>query len=88
MITSTRQVRPFLKWAGGKSQLIDQISSYLPVSFKTGSIKKYFEPFLGGGAVYFWLANHYDFESAYLYEINPSVGICYQVIQKNVKKLV
>lgn len=88
MVTATRQIKPFLKWAGGKGQLIDQISSFLPVSFKTGKIKKYFEPFLGGGAIYFWLADHYDFEYAYLYELNPSVAICYQVIQTNVKKLV
>lgn len=53
MITATRQVKPFLKWAGGKGQLIDQISSFLPDELKTGKIKKYFEPFLGGGAVYF-----------------------------------
>lgn len=88
MITATRQVKPFLKWAGGKGQLIEQIASYLPSAFKTGQIKKYFEPFLGGGAIYFWLAKHYDFEFVYLYEINPSIAICYQVIQKNVKKLV
>jgi len=87
MITSARQVKPFLKWAGGKSQLIDQISSYLPSSFKTGSVKKYFEPFLGGGALYFWLANRYDFECAYLYELNPSIALCYRVIQRDVKKL-
>jgi DNA adenine methylase len=88
MIAVNRQVKPFLKWAGGKGQLIEQIASYLPASFKTDKIKKYFEPFLGGGAVYFWLADHYDFERAYLYELNPSVAICYQVIQKNVKKLI
>jgi len=88
MITATRQIKPFLKWAGGKGQLIEQISSFLPASFKTGKVKKYFEPFLGGGAVYFWLADHYDFEKAYLYELNPSVAICYQVIQTNIRKLV
>ena len=88
MITATRQVKPFLKWAGGKSQLIEQMSSFLPPSFKTGRIKKYFEPFLGGGAIYFWLADHYDFEWAYLNELNPSVAICYQTIQINVKKLI
>ena len=88
MITATRQVKPFLKWAGGKGQLIEQISSFLPASFKTGKVKKYFEPFLGGGAVYFWLADHYDFEQVYLYELNPSVAICYQIIQTNIKKLV
>ncbi|MBU4306127.1 MAG: DNA adenine methylase [Candidatus Omnitrophica bacterium] len=88
MITINRQIKPFLKWAGGKSQLIGQISTFLPPALKTGKIKKYFEPFLGGGAIYFWLADHYDFEYAYLYELNPSVAICYKVIQTNVKKLV
>ncbi len=88
MITTERQVRPFLKWAGGKGQLIDQIAPYLPDSFRQGRVKKYFEPFLGGGALFFWLAEHYDFEEAYLFEINPAVHICYQVIKKDVKKLI
>jgi len=88
MITTTRQAKPFLKWAGGKGQLIDQIATHLPPAFKTGRLKKYFEPFLGGGALFFWLSEQYEFDSAYLYEINPSVNICYQVIQKNLGKLI
>ncbi len=88
MITTERQIKPFLKWAGGKGQLIDQIALHLPPAFKTGRIKKYFEPFLGGGALFFWLSEQYDFESAYLYEINSSVNVCYQVIQKNIGKLI
>lgn len=88
MIATTRHVKPFLKWAGGKGQLIGQIAPHLPSIFKTGRIKKYFEPFLGGGALFFWLSEQYDFESAYLCEINPCVNTCYQVIQKNVGKLI
>lgn len=88
MITAARQVKPFLKWAGGKGQLIEQISSYLPLALKTGRIKKYFEPFLGGGALFFWLSEQYDFEFSYLYEINPAVNLCYQVIQNNIGKLI
>lgn len=68
--------------------MIDQIAQYLPSRLKAGRIKKYFEPFLGGGAVFFWLAEQFEFETAYLNEINPSVNICYQVIQKDVKKLI
>lgn len=81
-------VKPFLKWAGGKGQLLDQISLYLPLALKEGKIKKYFEPFLGGGALFFWLAEYYDFEETYLYEINPAVNLCYQVIKGDVKKLI
>lgn len=88
MITATRRVKPFLKWAGGKGQLIEQIALHLPGAFREGRVNKYFEPFLGGGALFFWLAEHYDFENAYLYEINPAVHICYQVIKKDVKKLI
>lgn len=88
MITTTKQAGPFLKWAGGKGQLIEQISLYLPPALKTGRIKKYFEPFLGGGALFFWLSEQCNFESVYLYEINPAVNLCYQVIQKNVGKLI
>lgn len=47
-----REARPFLKWAGGKGQLINQIKEFLPSEFvKTKRIEKYFEPFVGGGAI-------------------------------------
>jgi len=82
------QARPFLKWAGGKGQLLVQMESYLPKELTTGKIKKYFEPFLGGGSVFFWLAGKYEFQKAYLYEINQEIGVGYKVIQSNVNKLV
>jgi DNA adenine methylase len=85
---SSKQTKPFLKWAGGKGQLIEQIDTHLPRSFKEGKMKNYFEPFLGGGALFFWLSEHYDFNSSYLFEINPTLCLCYQVVQNNVKKLI
>ena len=87
IITATRQARPFLKWAGGKGQLIGQMSPFLPASLEVGKVRKYLEPFLGGGAFYFWLAKHCDLERAYLYERDPSVAICYQAVQGDIKKL-
>lgn len=45
--------RPFLKWAGGKSQLLDEIDKRLPKGLYEGKVTKYVEPFLGGGAVFF-----------------------------------
>jgi len=44
--------KPFLKWAGGKGQLINEIVARLPAELKTGRIDTYVEPFVGGGAVF------------------------------------
>lgn len=46
-------VRSFLKWAGGKTQLIEEIEKNLPIELKYGDIKRYVEPFVGSGAVFF-----------------------------------
>lgn len=40
--------KPFLKWAGGKTQLLEQFVEYFPPELKNGSLKNYYEPFLGG----------------------------------------
>ena len=60
-VLSKISARPFLKWAGGKGQLIDQMALHLPAALKDGRVKKYFEPFLGGGALFFWLSENYEF---------------------------
>ena len=44
---------PFLKWVGGKSQLLNQFYDHYPPELRNKKIKKYFEPFIGGGAVFF-----------------------------------
>lgn len=89
MTTLTKpHVKPFLKWAGGKGQLLNQIEKFFPQKLKTGKIKKYFEPFLGGGALFFRLSNHYDFENIFLYEINPELVMCYRTIQQDVRRLI
>lgn len=88
MTTAIGQAKPFLKWAGGKSQLIEQITMFLPPALKTGRVKNYYEPFLGGGALFFWLAAQYDFKSIYLCEINPLITFCYQIVRQNVGKLI
>ena len=49
--TDEKCVKPFLKWAGGKGQLLKEIEKYYP--FDNGFITKYAEPFVGGGAVLF-----------------------------------
>ncbi len=51
-LATKHETKPFLKWAGGKGQLINQIKEFLPPEFvPTKRIEKYFEPFVGGGAV-------------------------------------
>ena len=44
-------VKPFVKWAGGKNSLIPQLTKYYPLELKDGTIERYIEPFVGGGAV-------------------------------------
>ena len=56
--TDEKAVKPFLKWAGGKGQLIKEIERYYP--FDSGRITKYAEPFVGGGAVLFDILSKYD----------------------------
>jgi len=70
---------PFLKWAGGKRQLLAHIAALLPERIDT-----YFEPFLGGAAVFFRLAAEGRFRRAVLADANPELVICYQAIRADV----
>ena len=65
-------IQPFLKWAGGKRQLLQQIFSALPLSYN-----RYFEPFVGGGAVLFGLQNEINI----IGDINGPLIECYRTIQ-------
>lgn len=73
-----RKCSPFLKWAGGKSQLMDAIKRYVPSDFET-----YYEPFLGGGAVFFALTP----EKAVLGDINHELINAFHVVQQHVYEL-
>ena len=82
--------KPFLKWAGGKRQLLKQIHCYLPNHIKDSKvIEKYFEPFVGGGALFFFLvSNGYDIKESYLSDINKELILTYKVIQKYPEELI
>lgn len=75
--------RPFLKWAGGKSQLIQQYIPYFPKNFET-----YHEPFLGGGAVFFYLYRYQSNIQPFLTDINPELINAYCCVKDNVEQLI
>ncbi|HAB50803.1 MAG TPA: modification methylase [Ignavibacteriales bacterium] len=79
------KAEPFLKWAGGKGQLLNQFEKYLKNDFN-----KYIEPFIGGGAVFFHLYNKGILvnKKVILIDSNKDLINCYQVIQNNVEKLI
>ena len=79
--------RPFLKWAGGKTQLLNEFSTRLPGELKKGKITKYVEPFIGGGAFYFYLNKRFSFKKCYICDINEELILSYRVIKRTSKKL-
>lgn len=83
------KAKPFLKWAGGKRQLLEQFKKHFPKDLsKEGTIKYFYEPFLGSGAVFFWVAQHCNIKKAYLNELNPEIYLCYVAIKRNVKAVI
>lgn len=79
--------KPFLKWAGGKGQLLNTFSVFYPEELRQSQIKNYYEPFVGGGAVFFDIVRKFKIESAFLSDINEELILTYQVVQKDVSKL-
>lgn len=78
---------PFVKWAGGKSQLLEIFKDNLPKSIGK-KINKYAEPFVGGGALLFFLLNEYSFQEIYISDKNKELINVYSVLQTDVKKLI
>ncbi|MBT9140299.1 MAG: Modification methylase DpnIIA [Dehalococcoidia bacterium] len=79
--------RPFLKWAGGKGQLLPEIRERY-MSVLDSSITKYAEPFVGGGAVLFDVIGRHDFKETYISDINPELINAYKAIRDNVEQLI
>jgi len=81
--------KPFLKWAGGKTQILSELELRLPLHIKkSGIIDKYVEPFIGGGAFFFLLKRNYQIKKSYLVDVNKELIIGYKVIQKDPLKLI
>jgi DNA adenine methylase len=81
--------KPFLKWAGGKGQLLPEIKRRLPKELKNGQIDTYIEPFVGGGAVFFFVAQHYEnLKHFYLFDVNEDLINCYKALANDLQKVI
>lgn len=80
--------KPFLKWAGGKGQLLKSLSGYFPKALADGTITDYYEPFLGGGAMFFHVMQNFPVKSAWLMDANEELVLLYNVVRRDVEALV
>lgn len=84
---STIKTKPFLKWAGGKSQLLQEIEKRLP--FSENDVFTYIEPFVGGGAVLFWILNNYkNIDKVVINDVNSDLINTYRQISSNTTGLI
>ncbi|WP_081957225.1 DpnII family type II restriction endonuclease [Clostridium sp. HMP27] len=79
-------VKPFLKWAGGKTQLLDEIIQELPTNVK--QLKRYVEPFVGAGAVFICFLENDWFEEYIISDINSKLINLYTVIRDKPEDLI
>ena len=81
------QAKPFLKWAGGKTQLLGDIETKFPYEKKDSF--SFIEPFVGSGAVLFWVLNNFpNLKSAVINDINEDLTNVYKTIKFNVFELI
>lgn len=78
------KIPSFIKWAGGKKQLLEQFKPYFPEK-----IKNYFEPFVGGGTIgFFLLKTHPEIKKVYLSDINKELIITYEIVKNDINNLI
>lgn len=80
-------VKPFVKWVGGKGQLLGELEKLLPASGENG-LTKYCEPMVGGGALFFNVLTKCSFEEWYISDSNAELINAYQVIKSNAEELI
>ena len=87
--TETYAAKPFIKWVGGKTQLLDDIKKSLPKDLDKREGLTYVEPFVGGGAVLFWILQEYpNITRAVINDINAELICTYRVIKNDVDSLI
>lgn len=81
--------KPFVKWVGGKTQLLEEVKKSLPSNLKDRVGVTYVEPFIGGGAVMFWILQEYpNIERAIINDINSELVCTYKVVKSDVITLI
>lgn len=78
-----KEIPTFLKWAGGKRKLISQIDQHLPAK-----IDRYFEPFLGGGAMFFYIKQKYNPSYSCISDINKDLIDTFLAVKNNPSRLI
>ena len=83
------KAKPFIKWVGGKSQLIEQLDEQLPADFGNWKNITYIEPFVGGGAMLFYMLQHYpNIKHAIINDINSDLTTCYRTVRDTPEQLI
>ena len=83
------KAKPFIKWVGGKTQLIEQLDAQLPADFGNWENVTYIEPFVGGGAMLFYMLQRYpNIHRAVINDINGDLTTCYQTVKEYPEELI
>jgi DNA adenine methylase len=77
------KIPKFVKWAGGKGQLLEQFEPLLPKKFN-----RYIEPFVGSGAVFFYIVQKYDAKEIIISDINEELINAYEIIKTDAERLI
>ena len=84
---TNRNLKPFVKWAGGKAQILDEIRAKYPEGLGS-AITKYAEPFVGGGAVLFDVLSNFALREVYISDINRELIHAYTTIRDGADELI
>ena len=83
------KAKPFIKWVGGKTQLIEQLDALLPADFGNWNDVTYIEPFVGGGAMLFYMLQRYpNIRHAVINDVNPDLTTCYRIVRDMPEELI
>lgn len=83
------KAKPFIKWVGGKTQLIEQLDALLPSGFQEWDNVTYIEPFVGGGAMLFYMLQRYpNIKHAIINDINQDLTTCYRIVRDTPEPLI